>query len=128
MIQKTKKYSLGMGLIEVIQHMMTLIKPNIKEPHKSLFKACTQTYKCKLGSIKSRIKFAEGQFMILQPHTQKQIDFKEITQVKLEPKWWRIQVKIMTKADVYDCNFPTMKNAQNFYEHLIYEKVKLQNA
>lgn len=88
--------------------------------------AILSQYKCKMNHLKCHIVLDTDCLLIKDKYTKHHILCKDIKSINLVEKMWSIRVQVSCKGKNYDFDFPSFKIATNFYEYLIYSKVKGQ--
>ncbi|MGL4346112.1 MAG: hypothetical protein ACRCTE_13020 [Cellulosilyticaceae bacterium] len=81
-------------------------------------------YKCRMGRRNTHLKLTEDFLVIQQKEALKKLPLKKIGETSLHEKMWEIRVKVKCDHKVYLFDFPSIKKATDFYERIIFGKIK----
>lgn len=98
--------------------MSSKIKLGFKKNY--LFKASA----CKIKGHKIKLFLSKETLIIKQEDNLYRMLFESIENIKMTKKMWYIRVSLMYEGKKYNFDFQNLKKAKNFYEKLIYCKVK----
>lgn len=81
-------------------------------------------YKCKLNHARCHLVLSE-EYLIIEDHENTyKLSCSNINKVSIDERFWSIRVKFKYKGKIFRFDFPSLKKATQFYEQLIYSKVK----
>lgn len=81
-------------------------------------------FKCRMGKVKSSLKLADDCLLIKQNERIKKLPYKKMSDTSIHEKMWEIRVKVKCDHKMYTFDFPSIKKATDFYEQIVYSKIK----
>ncbi|MGL4736208.1 MAG: hypothetical protein ACRCW2_02025 [Cellulosilyticaceae bacterium] len=81
-------------------------------------------YKCRMGRIKTNLRLTDDFLLIKQEQVMKKLPFKKVSETSIHEKMWEIRVQVQCGHKMYQFDFPSIKKATDFYEQIVFNKIK----